>query len=259
MENQLEEFLNSGDVEEPAEEVETVETETEEPETGATEEVEDSPPESEKSEAGKPPEGHVPYAALADERAKRQELEAQLRAQLEQRVKNLETPKEQEAEQEIDFLDDPDAWRDRFVGQIEQRVQAAEQRGNARFLQLVEQQARASHEDYDAIVSVFHAAAKENPALARECMSSPNPAEYAYQSGMSLKRLNDAGGDLDSLLKAEREKAAQQAIEQYKAANPSAEQRVAGIPESLTTITGAKDKARNEPVDVPLDSMFNTF
>lgn len=238
-----------GETVEAEEPEEVEETESEEPEE--TEE-EDAPPASEEK---KPPEGMVPQAALADERAKRQELQRQI----DELRSQFQKPKEPEKEPEpIDFLDDPDKWAAQLQSKYETALKSVEQSAQQRFLQLSENMARARHSDFDDAAQVFSAAVKDNPALAAEAMKAPDPAEYVYQSGMRLKRLSDAGGDLEKLIEQERQRAREEALAEFQRTRPKAAE-MPNIPESLNNVTGSKSPRKVVDEDISLEQLFPNF
>lgn len=230
--------------------------------------VEDSPPESEDTieaqeetpaedvEATEEPEAQseepakVPVAALADERGKRQAQERE-NDELRARLKALTEPEQpEEPAKEIDFLDDPDGWRNQFLNQVNQNMEAVRQEARQNFLSMVGEAARAQHDDYDDAISHFAQAVQQNPALAAEANAQPNPAEYAYQAGLNLKMLNDGGGDLDSLLQRTRE----QAVADYLKSNKPEKESLAAVPESLSNMTGA-NKPQTKVESNSLDSI----
>ena len=94
----------------------------EEDDVDTTGETDDSPPESQtESEEPAPSPGQVPVAALADERAKRQaavhELD-DLRLKMANQVQYQQPEQGEVQPEEIDFLTDPDGWRDNVLKQV---------------------------------------------------------------------------------------------------------------------------------------------
>lgn len=231
---------------------EAVEPEVNDAPTG--EEV-DTPPVS--NEQSKPPEGSVPFAALADERAKRQELQRQI----EELRRKVETPAVPETPQEkVDFLDDPDKWMAQKEAAFEAKLTALERKHQAQRLADSEESVRERYADAeikpDDAFSAFGEAVQQNPALAQEMLNARNPGEYAYNAGKRLLMLSGAGGDLETLIQ-QREQAA---VEKALAALSSKKSEPLNVPESLTKITGAKVSSRKDDDDafVPIDKLFVT-
>lgn len=217
---------------------------------------EGSPPEPEKKHE-RPPEGMVPTAALADERAKRQEAQRELDELRRKFAKESEKPAvSKEPEKEIDFLDDPDGWKNQIKQQLQAEVASARQESQARFLSLVENAARERHKDasvkFDDALQAFGAAAQSNPLLANEMLQAGDPAEYAYKAGKRLLMLSDAGGDLETLI--ERERAAAKAEVLAELQNKTS--IVDDIPESLSKVTGKPSGPIDEPINLPLASII---
>lgn len=245
--NSLANFLQSDEQDEPEATIEPVEpAEQEEPEAPAEPEV------SEESEQphSKPSPGMVPQAALVEERAKRQEAQRLL-----QELRSQQAPAKpaEPEEKEVDFLDDPDGWMAQQKKSFRRELDSVRQESQQRFLTLVENAAKARHSDYDEVAEVFSAAAQMNPLLAQEAISAPDPAEYVYQAGKKLKLLNDAGGDLEALLERERQKARAEALAEI-GQKPNVK-----VPQSLTTVTASTTRSDREPLNTPLESMFNKY
>lgn len=177
--------------------------------------------------AAKPPPDYVPKAALHDERRKRQELEARLKAM--EDAQKAAQPKEPP----VGLLDDPEKWEQQLQARVNEEVQRVRLENQAQMIAFLEAQARAAHPDYEEVVTFFAEQAKANPILAQEALAQPNPVEYAYTAGRRLKLLADAG-DLDTLLERERQRAREEALAQAKAAAPPQP------PESLTEVSGAR-------------------
>lgn len=254
----LEDFLTGDEVEaeEPTGATEESEakaepTEADEPEQ-SDEKAEDSPPESEKP---KPPPETVPTAALADERAKRQQLQREL-DELRHKLERQQAPQKpaEPDETPVDFLDDPDKWIAQKEAAWKKELHSVRTESQAKFLSLVENAARARHEDFDDVVSAFGEAARQNPQLAQEMLNAPDPAEFAYSAGKRLRMLSEAGGDLDLLLERERAKARQEALEELKQS-----QSAVDIPESLSNVPASNKRADKVVVDTPLEKLFNNY
>lgn len=232
---------------------EAVEPEVNDEPTG--EEV-DTPPVS--NEHSKPPEGSVPFAALADERAKRQELQRQV----EELRRKVETPAVPETPQEkIDFLDDPDKWMAQKEAAFEAKLANLERNHQAQRLADSEQAIRDKYADSDIkpddAFAAFGEAVQQNPALAAEMLKARNPGEYAYSAGKRLLMLSDAGGDLETLIQKREQAAVERALAELSGKKRD---QLASIPESLTAVTGAaQGRTRSEPISKPLDAMFNKY
>lgn len=127
------------------------------------------------------------FAALKDERRKRQELERRLAA-IEQQTRAPEPPR-------ADFWDDPQ----QFMGQFgEQLLQQWEQRQQIQRIDASEQAARARHNDYDEAYAVFEQAVRLNPSLAYELAQASDPGEFAYAKGRAAMAIQSVGS-LDEL------------------------------------------------------------
>jgi len=230
-------------------------TETPEPETDTGVE-EAAPPAVEEPEDETPPKDFVPAPALAEERQKRQELQREL-DELRGQVTAMRTPQpEPEKPQDVDLLDDPDAWAANTQAKAEQRVNQAEANFTRRFIAMSEAQAKARHGEaaYTESATAFAAAAKENPSLFHEMMAAPDPAEYVVKAGQKLNKLSATGGDLDALIEQEKAKAVADALaaERAKKTDTSVD-----VPESLTTETGATQ--RRDTFEVPsTETLFDS-
>lgn len=138
------------------------------------------PDEKDKS---KPDEVASLRKALQAERKKRQELEKK------------EPPKDEKPKK--DFWEDPE-------GAIEERLSAREQtirrETEARFFALCERQAKAKHNDYEAVVESLIEETDGNPILAQQVFSqareSDDPAEFLYSYATHRREMKAVGGDL---------------------------------------------------------------
>lgn len=229
----------------PAIEPETAEQEqTGEAAEPAEAKTEPAPPAEKPQESTKPPPDFVPRAALHDERRKRQELEARLKA--------LEDAKANPPEQQVGLLDDPEKWEQQLQSRVNQEVERVRQESQAQMLNFLEAQVRSQHTDFDEVIAVFGEQAKANPVLAQEALKHPNPVEFAYTAGRRLKMLSEAG-DLDALLERERKKAREEALAEMQG------RQAQQPPESLTEISGAKSgPARQWSGPKPLGDILQT-
>jgi len=122
------------------------------------------------------PEPSVPVAALADERRKRQELEAEL-----QRLR--------EAKPKTDFFEDPNKA-------FEERIESTLTPWKERFFKLSIKAARAGRDDYEEVSEAFSRAADADPRLTEQLRDHDDPGEFIYSVGKQLKELSDVGGDI---------------------------------------------------------------
>lgn len=144
------------------------------------------------------------YAALKDERRKRQEAEARA-ADLE--AKWLQAQRQaQPQEAEIDFWDNPQAVIGQQFQQFKQQLrQELRQEQITERIDASEVQARSKYADYDDALHAFRQAVQANPTLAQQMTASPDPAEFAYKKGKTALDLERVGS-IDDLLKSERAK-----------------------------------------------------
>lgn len=238
---ELETILSGEEITEPAEQAATEPTGEQQAAPEAVK-PESAPPAEPAKEPNKPPPDFVPRAALHDERRKRQELEARLKA--------LEDAKPQD--QQVGLLDDPEKWEQQLQSRVNQEVERVRREGQAQMLNFLESQARQQHADFDEVIAVFAEQAQANPILAQEALKQSNPVEYAYTAGRRLKLLSEAG-DLDALLERERTKAREEALAEAQARQP------APPPESLTDVSGARSgPARQWSGPRPLGDILQT-
>lgn len=170
-----------------------------------------------------------------EERRKRQELERRLAAPA-QSPAPTEPPKT--------FWDDPE-------GHLKAMQQSNQQIAIQTKLQTAEMIARSRYKDFDQEMAVFAEMAQTMPGLAQQCVSAPDPAEFAYRTGKAHRELREAGG-LDQL-KAKIEAETRARLEaEFKAkeearAKELAEQRAA-LPGSLSDVRGASTPRKMEYV-----------
>ncbi len=208
----------------------TAESEPEAEPTGEPEKVEEAaPPVAEKPPEDKPPPGHVPHQALADERRKRQDREQEL-STLRQELEALKKP----ATAKPNLFEDPHNWEKHLDERVEQRLASIRQESEQRFLVLVEQAAKARHADFDEVAQVFAETARTTPGLIDEARQAADPAEFIYKAGQNLKRFREAGS-IEALIEKAREEGRQEALKGKS---------VPKIPESLTDIAGGKGEGR---------------
>lgn len=145
----------------------------------------DGPPPSEQEPA------HIPFAALKDERAKRQHAEAERQQALERLQQYEAYYQQQNAPAAPDLETDPVAF---IAAQVQQQLmpQVQQQILTAR-VEVAEQMARQKWADYDEKVEHFKEAVKANPYLLQELTASPNPAEYAYNAANQMLEARQYG------------------------------------------------------------------
>jgi hypothetical protein len=136
------------------------------------------------------------YAAQ-EERRKRQELEQQLAQYKQQPPPQAEPPKP--------FWEDPDG----AVAQYQKTIEATKAEFAQNFfkqrLEFTEELARVKYPDYNEVVEVFKEVASQAPGLVQQCMTSQNPAEFAYKLGKHHKEMRDVGSIEEYKKKAEKE------------------------------------------------------
>lgn len=127
-------------------------------------------------------------AAMLEERRKRQELEARMRAY--EQAQSLPEPPP--------FWDNPEGAIDSRIERVRSELQ---QDYLNRYYNALESAARTRHPDYDEVRDVFIEQARQNPVLAQQMNSHPDPAEFAYQQGKMLRELSTVGNDIDAYRK----------------------------------------------------------
>lgn len=212
----LDDILNDR---EPTAEVETPEAE---PETQEQPEIEaEAPPvegqprdehgrfapKGEKESAPPAPqetEGHIPVAALKDERSKRQALEAelnQLRAQIAQQQQPA-LQAQPTVQGPPDRWEDPEGYDRWLIGQAaEQARSEAVQAVQMQRIEASAMRARSKYPDYAEKHQVFGEMLNQNPALFDRMMQAEDPAEFAYAQAKTEVELRQYGG-IDALVEA---------------------------------------------------------
>jgi hypothetical protein len=136
-------------------------------------------------------------AAMQEERRKRQEIEQQLLQYKQQPQTPPEPPKP--------FWEDPDG----AVAQYQKALEATKAETAQNFfkqrLEFTEELARVKYPDYNEVVEVFKEVAQQAPGLVQQCMTSQNPAEFAYKLGKHHKEMRDVGSIEEYKKKAEKE------------------------------------------------------
>lgn len=170
---------------EPAREEPTGGQPAPEPEPQAPTETGDPPPAAPPAAEPDPP--HVPIAALKDERAKRQQIEAELTA-MKARLAEIEKATPQQPRPEPQPLPDP------VKDPAGYRAAIAEEVLNERF-NMSEMMARRDYPDLDEKLATFQAAAEADPALAHKLRSQPHPWDWMYQEAKRIQARNEIGDD----------------------------------------------------------------
>src|SRR4249919_2479969 len=140
------------------------------------------------------------YAALRDERGKRQE-EARLRQQAEherdqlrQYVQSLQA--QQQPQTPPDMFEDPDGFKAHLRQEILRELEPAlNQHRTLTRAEMSEIAARQKFEDYDATVEVFKEAMATNPFLLTQLQQAPDPAVYAYNAGKQFQAAKAYGNE----------------------------------------------------------------
>lgn len=123
-------------------------------------------------------------AGMLAERRKRQELEAQIAAS------KVETP--QNTQPTPTFFDDPEAFTKTI---LETKTREIENK----LLPVLETVARQVHPDFDEKLEACKELMAQDPTVARQVFSSPNPAEAAYNVGKLLIFQKKYGADENSI------------------------------------------------------------
>ena len=194
MDSSIDNILSDEPVEQVAETVE--EAPEPQPEQTPRDEQGRFAPKAQPEEDGAPPAPepdapHVPVAALKDERAKRQALEAEMAA-LRKQIE-AQQPKEPPPPP-------PSVWEDEqgFGGHI---VNTAVQEATTHaYLNMSEMMARREHPDFDQMKVEFLKMAEQNPTLAQQALGDPDPWGKAYQIAKNAARMAELGAvDVASL------------------------------------------------------------
>lgn len=205
--------------------------EQKEPETPVEEKIEAKVEEKPKSpeQQEMTPKERALLAAAADERRKRQDLEARLAA--------LEKPKEAPKQ----FFDDPEG----VIKNLEQRIEGVAL--NTR-LNTAETIARSKYQDFDEKVAIFAEIVQQNPGIQSQWLNSPDPAEYAYKMAKNHQNIQQLGSMDAVLAKMEtdiRAKVKAELEAEYKAKTEQMAKERAALTPSLSDARGT---AVNRPV-----------
>lgn len=216
------EILNSDEPTQETEAVaETPQAEVESTETAQARARDEKGRFAPKGENDAPPasqEGHIPVAALKDERNKRQALEAELN-QLRQQYQAQAQPQPQ-VQGPPDRWEDPEGYDQWLIAQAANyagqaaRVEARQEFESQRIRSAADE-AKAKHPDYVEKIGVFEQMAQLNPMLWQEMSRAPNPAEYAYNTARLQVEIMQHGG-IEGMIEARmsaRENAAIQGVQ----------------------------------------------
>lgn len=195
----------------------------------------------------------IPFKALKDERAKRQQLEAELerlRSQIQQPQQPQYQPQPQfhpEADEVPDPVVDPAGYAD----WVESRALA---RINTQRVAQSAQAARGKYPDFDQAVQAFQQMAQVNPMLEQMMLQQPDPAEWAYRTAKTHMEVTQYGG-LDAAVEARVQAALAAEMEKLKAQAAVKPQ----VPPSLATERTVAPRTNSVPWAGPpsLDSILN--
>jgi hypothetical protein len=242
MERSIDEILSNETVTEPEAVVETVEqpeaTTEAEPETAerprgpdgkfiAKETGVETAAEPERAAEPVPPteqSNQLPpaeYAALKDERRKRQDLEQRLQA-MEQQFR--QPAPQQQPQPPVDFWDDPQSFMDARLNQLgEQLLTQWEQKQQVQRINASEEAAKAKYPDYPDAYNAFEQAVQLNPKLAYELAQAPDPGEFCYSRGKTALEIQRVGSidELRNQIRAELEAEARAIVAPVRPVLPS--------------------------------------
>lgn len=137
-----------------------------------------------------PEQSHIPIAALKDERAKRQQIEAE-RQQLAERLQQYDAYFAQQNGQQQQQEQDP---LEIITQQVMAKLQPqTEMQMLTMRVDMAEQVARTKWADYDEKVEHFKEAVQSNPFLLQELKAASNPAEYAYNAAQRILEAKSYG------------------------------------------------------------------
>ena len=167
-------------------------------------------------------------AAAHDERVKRQALEKRL-----QELQSAPTANQPPQS----FWDDPEASLKKFQDEMQGVVVNTK-------LNTAETIARSKYKDFDDQVQVFAQLLQQTPGLYQQWLNSPDPAEYAYNTGKKHREISQLG-NLDSW-KANTEKEIRIRLEsEMKEKMAEFEKTKNSLPGSLSD---ARSVSHNQPV-----------
>jgi len=207
----MEDWLEDAVIEEP-------EVATQETVEGTGAEVTRDAAETPAQPAEKPaPDMEGIKAALLAERRKRQEIEQQLAAKM---------------EEEKPFLGEE--YEQRFT-ETERKFQ--QQLINQK-LDMSEAFARDKYADFGDKIVIFEAMVQENPALYQQMLAQANPADFAYKTATNQQKLQEMG-DPTAYEQKLREKITAEIEAKYATKGAAEHQKRAELPGTLATVSGA--------------------
>ena len=163
-----------------------------------------------------------------DERHKRQQLEAQIHQQ-------------QEEKEKPDFWENPEEMVKNEVGRVRQEIG---QEFQARLLNMSESSAMARHEDYGDKFNVFQQMVQRDPAIYQQMLQQPDPAEYAYRAAKRLMDIQSIG-DVDSFKQQTRAEIRAEIEAEVKAEFEGKLNQANSLPQSFSE-KGSKSTPRGE-------------
>lgn len=208
-------------------------------------------PEKKPEAAEKPPTQEMTakekaaFAAVQDERRKRQALEQQIAAMRQAPPQQQPAPNQADGQsgQPRKFWDDPEAALAEYHGAT---VSQAQHIAITARISTSEMLARHRHEaagDYDTNIEVFKELAQSTPGVMQQWLQSPDPAEFAYRAGKMHRELREVGS-LEGL-RAKMEKELRLKIEtEFKEKEEAARKERAAIPPTLSDVRGASQQHR---------------
>jgi hypothetical protein len=213
MDNSIGDILNGEPIDETPIEVveEVVEQIPEETEQETADRLRDEKGRfAKKEETGVEPQGDpVPpttdrlpqaeYAALKDERTKRQELQQKLQEYEQYFAQIQQQQQPQQAPEVPDMFADPEAFQayvvEEAVKRARQELQPSIQQGQTMTrAEVSELLARQKFEDYDATIEEFKEALTANPFLLSQIQQAADPATFAYNAGKQWQASKSFGG-----------------------------------------------------------------
>jgi hypothetical protein len=173
-----------------------------------------------------PPTDRLPqaeYAALKDERSKRQALENEL-AQLRQQMQRQPPQPQPQAEVPPDQWEDPDGYRDWLIETVrnEARAEATEAFHVQRIVASVAQFS-ADKPDYQDVIGFYRQMASVNPGLDEQMKVSENPAKFAYDTAklqLAIQQHGSLQGYIDAQIAAKQTEALSQVQAQLPQSAP---------------------------------------
>lgn len=190
---------------------------------------------------------HVPFAALKDERTKRQTLETQLsdlQRQLEEfRLKQQQPPAPPPEPVKVPHpVEDPEGYH-RFI---------EDRQFNDR-LNISEMMAREKYQDVDAKLAVFQEAVKDDPSLGLKLRTQAHPWDWMYQQAQRIEAMKDIGDD-PAAYRARIESEIRAKIASEASAAPSPAAPTTPLPTSLASARSVGERTPNVPAGpTPLD------